>query len=331
MTVSRTSLEFRCTTKGCPWPRDEEIHIPWCRGIHECFGGATHQHYPKKGMGGNNPKSKIVAIICAGINDQIDNGPLGNMVLDIPGQDLVYRIFDYKNETMLYRILESRDGAEPTNASGLELEQSSAPSQGAEGVASEGGDSHADLQSAVATLPREGQPLSRPSPSAALTWDDWLTQDWSVLSDDELQAKYDAAEKMQGFAYLLRCKAVHAYRENHAQTWGESWTDQAIERFGISRRTCEAHANIWQITVSSDAYIQIAPLTDSRSLMQYIGRQPVEKGAETMEAAIAHFAEYAEPPTVKALANEEQPERERHSCPTCGYQHWAVVEAEWKV
>ena len=166
----------------------------------------------------------------------------------------------------------------------------------------------------------------RPSPSPT-SLEDWLTQDWSLLSDDELQGKYDAAEKMQGFAYLLRCKAVHAYRENHVQAWGESWTDQAIERFGISRRTCQAQANIWEICVQRDAYTEIAPLTDSRSLMKHIGRQSLEKGAETMEAAIAYFAEYAEPPSVKALANEEQPERERHSCPTCGYQHWAVADA----
>src|SRR3990167_6435408 len=169
----------------------------------------------------------------------------------------------------------------------------------------------------------------RPSPSPS-SLEDWLTQDWSVLSDDELQAKYDAAEKMQGFAYLLRCKAIHAYRENHVQTWGESWTEQAIERFGISRRTCQAQANIWEICVRRDAYTEIAPLTDSRSLMQAIGRQSVEKGVETMEAAIAYFAEYAEPPTVKALVQEEQPERERHACPLCNFSHWVVVESEWK-
>ena len=177
--------------------------------------------------------------------------------------------------------------------------------------------------------PRVNVAAPRPSPSPA-SLEDWLTQDWSVLTDDELQTKYDAAEKMQGFAYLLRCKALYAYRENHVQAWGESWTEQAIERFGISRRTCQAQANIWEICVRRDAYTEIAPLTDSRSLMQAIGRQSVEKGVETMEAAIAYFAEYAEPPTVKALVQEEQPERERHACPLCNFSHWVVVESEWK-
>ena len=177
--------------------------------------------------------------------------------------------------------------------------------------------------------PRVNAAVPRPSPSPA-SLEDWLTQDWSVLTDDELQTKYDAAEKMQGFAYLLRCKALYAYRENHVQAWGESWTEQAIERFGISRRTCQAQANIWEICVRRDAYTEIAPLTDSRSLMQAIGRQSVEKGVETMEAAIAYFAEYAEPPTVKALVQEEQPERERCICPTCHYEHWAILESGWK-
>ena len=40
----------------------------------ECFGPGTSQHWPKKGMGGNNPKSRIVQEICLGLHDAIDNG-----------------------------------------------------------------------------------------------------------------------------------------------------------------------------------------------------------------------------------------------------------------
>ena len=151
-----------------------------------------------------------------------------------------------------------------------------------------------------------------------------LTEDWRGLTDDELQAKYDAADQMQGLGFLLKCRVVWTYRDKHKQVWGETWTDQAIERFSVSRRTCEVYANLWPICVSTNAYSDVAPLTDSRSLMRYIGLKAPEDGAVAMEAAVAHHAEFAEPPTVAALAHrlgEEREERERHECPACGAEH----------
>lgn len=75
-----------CSTPGCPAPHNpeySEFHIPWCQGVHECFGGPTHQHWPKKGMGGRNPDSKIVSCLCAGMHDEVDNGvKYGNAVKD---------------------------------------------------------------------------------------------------------------------------------------------------------------------------------------------------------------------------------------------------------
>lgn len=59
-----------CTVKGCPAPRDPDWHIPWCRGIHECFGDATHQHTKKRSQGGKT----IDACLCAGMHDAVDNG-----------------------------------------------------------------------------------------------------------------------------------------------------------------------------------------------------------------------------------------------------------------
>jgi len=253
----------------------------------------------------------------------IDNGLWGNTVLRLADGSLLYRAWTYKNETVCERIISTAVTGGEDAALSLPVSASDPPV-----VRMVGEETAVPIQAGPDTpllaLTVDGT-VSSPS-----SLEDWLTQDWSVLTDDELQAKYDAAEKMQGFAYLLRCKAIHAYRENHVQAWGESWTDQAIERFGISRRTCQAQANIWEICVQRDAYTEIAPLTDSRSLMQAIGRQSVEKGVETMEAAIAYFAEYAEPPTVKALVQEEQPERERCICPTCHYEHWAILESGWK-
>ena len=69
-------MRDRCSTKDCPWPFDPDIHHCWarCEPWHECDGTASHQHHPRKGMGGNNPNSKIVAILCLALHDAIDNG-----------------------------------------------------------------------------------------------------------------------------------------------------------------------------------------------------------------------------------------------------------------
>ena len=152
-----------------------------------------------------------------------------------------------------------------------------------------------------------------------------LDEDWRNLPDDQLQALYESAEKRQGLSFLVKCKAVHTFKEKH--DWGDAWTEHAYERFGASRRTLYAYANIWAICVTSDTFApeRMAPLTDSRSLMQAIGRRSLADGVVAMEAAVAHYAEYAEPPTVAALAQklgEEAGEpRERHSCPDCGAEH----------
>lgn len=70
MSVTRTPL---CSVKDCYIP--EEMHYCWGQSLpdHKCFGGLTHQHRPRKGMGGNNPKAKVAAILCAGLHDQLDN------------------------------------------------------------------------------------------------------------------------------------------------------------------------------------------------------------------------------------------------------------------
>jgi hypothetical protein len=142
------------------------------------------------------------------------------------------------------------------------------------------------------------------------------------MSDEQLQALYEAAEQRQGMSFLVKCKAVWTFKERH-----EVWNEAAYERFGASRRTLYAYANIWAICVTSDTHVieQIGKLTDSKSLMQSIGRRSLEDGAAAMEAAVAHYAVYGEAPTVAALGHrlgvEQGEERERHACPGCGQEH----------
>jgi hypothetical protein len=105
MTLTRTRLD-KCSTKGCPAPFDEEWHVPWCRGVHECFGGATHQHWPKRSQGGK----EIVACLCAGMHDAVDNGAFyGNAVLTHDGRRY-FRLWDIHNVTLIERVLASTDG-----------------------------------------------------------------------------------------------------------------------------------------------------------------------------------------------------------------------------
>jgi len=119
------SLEHEpiCRTPGCPWPSDPDMHIPWCQAIkgHRCFGGPTHQHWPKKGMGGHNPDSKIVACLCAGMHDAVDNGvKYGNAVIVDGEGRKVYRLWEVTIEppgkTLIERVIEPAQ--EPNKVAG---------------------------------------------------------------------------------------------------------------------------------------------------------------------------------------------------------------------
>src|SRR3990170_1065917 len=105
---------MRCTVEGCPWPDDP--HIPWCGGIpdHGHTNVATHQHLPKKGMGGRNPKSKIVALLCPAMHDLVDNGTrYKNEVIEWEWRRF-YRLWDTQNDhrfegwSLIWRQLDDR-------------------------------------------------------------------------------------------------------------------------------------------------------------------------------------------------------------------------------
>jgi len=107
--VTRTRLD-RCSTKDCPYPNDREWHEAWMERCANAIEHGhrhdqpTHAHFPKKGMGGNNPLSKIVAIICWPLHDSVDNGENGMGVA--LGE---VRFWDIHNNTILRGP--SQDGA----------------------------------------------------------------------------------------------------------------------------------------------------------------------------------------------------------------------------
>ena len=85
MTTVRVSERFRCKTAGCPWSKDEEIHVPWClhiEGVEHRRDQPWHQHWPKRSQGGK----RIVAILCSYCSDRVDNTPDWDNAVQ-PGED----------------------------------------------------------------------------------------------------------------------------------------------------------------------------------------------------------------------------------------------------
>jgi hypothetical protein len=132
---------------------------------------------------------------------------------------------------------------------------------------------------------------------------DPLEADLAGLSDEQLKEVFDAADRVQAYGFLLKCKAIWTFRQRHVQAWGKSWTNRAIERFGCSRPYAFAYANLWEVWLRSKPYLRegMASLTDSRSLMQAIGRTRTEDAVKLLEGAVSHIAEYGQPPTLAQL------------------------------
>ncbi len=322
--ISRIPV-FRCTTKGCPWPKDEDIHVPWClhiEGVEHRRDQPWHQHHPKRSQGGK----QIVAVLCSYCSDKVDNTPDWDNAVSPGEEGLEYVLWDTRveggwNKPLICRPIGEAGSAaaeEPIATSKRRLHRMTTPSAAAPPASPL---SSAGEAGSIGPDSSRGLTDHGPSPAEPSVF----REDWSKLSDDDLQLKYDTAHQMQGMAFLVKCKSVCAYRDNHVQAWHESWTDHAIERFNISRRYCFAFANLWEIAVSRDTNMEhIIPLTESRSLMQAIGRRALEDGKAAMEVAVAHHAEYAEPPSVSQLEHdlgEERGAKERHECPLCQQDH----------
>lgn len=129
---------------------------------------------------------------------------------------------------------------------------------------------------------------------------DDLATDLSDLSDEELGRRFHEADRRQAVWFLMKCKIVATYR---AGPRGESWTDQAQQQFGRSRRTLEAYAAVWDTycELDADAQAKIPRLADSASLMQHVGRLSALKRPQALMAAISYVDEFGEVPTVRAL------------------------------
>jgi len=316
-----------CTVDGCPWPSDPDMHIPWCS--HGLVG--HHQHIPKRSQ---DTRAKIQAFICPRCHDKIDNGLWSNHIKLFPDGSVHYFILDEHGKTKTERVIGEAKYAHDVMGSLVAktdfspASPSVAPGEHLDAFTS-------DEVAGGLALPTQDD-VDNTALAAVVSGDLAVvaTVDLSQVSDEELANLYAWADKQQKDAFLTKCHIIYAYRERHVQHWGESWIEQAYQLFdgAPSRRTLQAYANIWQISDTSDANLQehIGPLSDSRSLMQFIGRKAPEDGRVALEAAVAHLAEFGEPPTVPALIHRLGEETEREPEPPCpdsedGRHHYVTM------
>lgn len=260
-----------CSTKGCPHPSDPDWHIPICgHGL-----AYEHHHTLKRSRGG---ALSLQVCICPRCHHQIDNGPWMDGVYDHKDGTVHYFIKDAKGEDKCDVVIETAP-----------LTEAEAPALAKVWDNPEDAGAYGDADGGTMIQVQAPPDLSLES-----------------VPDEQLAALFAEADKRQAEGFLLKCRIVHTFRERHVQAWGESWTESAYELFHVSRRTLNAYANLHEILDTSDRYLieQIAPLTDSKGLMTYIGRKKVEEGGKALEAAVAHQAEFGEPPTVKSLMHK---------------------------
>ena len=304
MTTKRIPL---CQVKGCPHPNDPDWHRCFVCGKQE----GDHQHFPKKSLAGKG--AKIVAFLCRYHHERITLHEWREGVYTHPDGSKRYYVQNQRGEQQCERIIE----AAPTgNGAALSGEgQASSPQETR--THRTRGESLGDK-----TIIFQGETATGLQPPAVLSD---LEPTLESVPDEQLAALFALADKKQAEGFLLKCRIVHTFRERHVQAWGSSWTESAYELFHISRRTLNAYANLHEILDISDRYLieQIAPLTDSKSLMTYIGRKKVEDGGKALEAAVAYQAEYAEPPSVKALMHKLGEEATPpEACPAGGEHEW---------
>lgn len=320
---SERLVDYKCPP-DCPFPQQAAWHDEW---LERCRSAAphghrddqmTHAHWPKKQMGGNNPKAKVRAYICWPIHDSADNGLFGMGVA--AGE---FRIWDPRNVT----VLRGPDGASSDGgdaslrgvAPQAEVSEPppSPPSPGAsfiEDVALDAG-----RVAGIVPLPKGG-PAAVTPPSTS------FDEDWSHLSDEELTVLFQAAHETQQRGFLAKCKAVCTYHDKHEQQWGEKWVEGAYGVFQESRRVLPYYARIWQIVRAAQSiYAEQAGQID-KGLLRTFGRMKVERGLLALEVLTAHVADFGEVPTpsdlLKRLAGETELEvKEKHACPDCGKVH----------
>ena len=351
-TITRTPLT-RCSTRGCPFTPDE--HDEWmalCSRAPEHghrHDQLSHQHWPKKGMGGNNPKSKVVAVLCWPLHDRIDNKDWGNEVFILPGGSKLYRAWTLHNETVIERVL-ACDGAEPMNVDGPE--QSSALSQAGEGQVSIGGplegqlppspvyagpvltalqevggetgpalmDGEGESEASVSGLmrlestalsPARGESLPRPPSPFSL--EDW-TKEGERLLTVGLQLKGLTDEWRYRIGDWVTAGEQNLGEEayGHFSRFEDAFGASQLRQLGWVAASVTRATRELALSWSHARAIAALPESDQRAALV----TAKEEGLSTRE--------------LSALVRPTPAEREPCICPTCQTKHYPPVSEEWK-
>lgn len=284
--------------------------MPWCRGIkeHKCFGGVTHQHWPKRSQGGK----EIVALLCAGAHDIIDNGSrFSNDVIERDGRR-IYRILHEKRGILYERDIGASTGegepGEPhgvgratvvtaPNAAETALPSPAGPSRVLEPEERVGRDS-------VAAIAGPGTDHAVTPPDSL---DSWCQRGMALL--------------VQGFR-LQKIVVAWAFEVGDWWNEGETLLGQKVHQY-------DAQFSYWQLT----KFASVAGRVPKESRRLDLSRD--KDGPLTFE----HYrvVAYLEPPQQRqeleaAVVNRESAaklrarlappaERETHCCPECGAVH----------
>ena len=313
MTVTRQSLRFKCRVDGCPWPKDEEMHRPWCG--HQ--GQMTHLHHPKKGMGGHNRSSRIVAIACWPCHSKIDNDIGTLFVKDIPYRGLTVWGADLRGRILFERILVPCDGADDPGSHSLAPVQPSASSQagGEAPIAPQlsSPSSPALMGDAIVGGVRVGL-ISESSTAAPALFsrESWLSEGERLLSMGlQLKGMTDSwrfeigdwvasgEQHLGEEAYGHFARFEDAFGASYLR--GLGWVAASVTR--ETRQICPS----W----SHARAVAALPQAKQEAILATVQ----EKGLSSRETAL--------------LVRPAPPERERHTC-DCGNEHWLEVKGEWK-
>jgi len=300
-------------------------------------------------MGGNNPKSKIVAVLCWPMHDRIDNKDWGNGVFDLGNGSKLYRAWTIHNETILERVLSS--GAEPTNVNRLEQQGSASESTSA-------GDEGRSMPPArgselPALVADEGEEKGPKLADVNLDAERSTPSPASLMDGEGVKARSDRAQATTGLTFdaAPSPSSLTGGCQEGMQIlyWGLKLKDATDEwRWRIGD---------WLVRMEQElgepAYQYFEPLKEAfgydairqyKSVAERVTRDTrVPELAWSHHRAVASLDERAQSAAlltareenlssreVTAMVRPERPEREKHDCPVCGFPHWAVVEGDWK-
>jgi len=314
-----THYEDRCQVEACPEPNSEAWHRCSCCGRepiehHHVLRRSTH---PDKVLDPNN-----IIPLCPHHHRLVSEHKWSDLIYAHPNGEMHYNVKDESGQDKCDRAIgtwqaQIDPGAMPSD------KVAPVPAVPVARSKSEAKRLTAQTGHAVTVFtdgPLVYVDLPQDDPYEPVFHSPRMGIDWSSFSDEQLVVIYQDADERQGFAFMDKCHAIHTYRMRH-----DDWLEGAYDLFHASRRTLYAYSNVYEVCVTSDTHIveNIGPLTDSRSLMQFIGRKSVEEGRVALEAAVAHLAEFGEPPTVKALQHRLGQEAK----PECEHE-WVSVSAD---